>query len=45
VETVTNPKTPINLEIVKAEVADSIEQIVEQRKYVILQPENNEDTG
>jgi hypothetical protein len=45
VETVTNPKGPINLEIVKAEVADSIEQIVEQRKYVILQPENNEDTG
>lgn len=44
-ETVTNPKTPINSEVAKAQVAEAIEQIVEQRKYVILQPERNEDTG
>lgn len=44
-EATTNPKTSINYDVVKAEVAESLEKIVEQRKYVILQPEHDEDTG
>ncbi len=45
VETASNPTKTNSANIAKAEVAEAIELIVEQRTYVILQPESNEDTG
>lgn len=45
VETTSKPAMHDNATIVKAEVAEALEQIVEQKKYVILQPESDEDTG